>query len=197
MTPGRLLVGLLVLALLGGCVQQPRQVPTDWQTHLTAVSAQTHWDLQGKIGLRAPGRSGSAFLSWNQTPENYRLVLSGALGLGRLVLDGDASGVTWQDKDGTTRHHPDASVLIAKAWGWAVPVNALRYWVRGIPDPSLPVDDQVLEQGLSTRFRQSGWTVAPENYSDVGGISLPGRVRLNGETAAITVSISRWTLPPA
>ena len=94
MTPGRLLVGLLVLALLGGCVQQPRQVPTDWQTHLTAVSAQTHWDLQGKIGLRAPGRSGSAFLSWNQTPENYRLVLSGALGLGRLVLDGTANGGT-------------------------------------------------------------------------------------------------------
>ena len=61
MTPGRLLGGLLVLALLGGCVQQPRQAPADWQTHLNAVSAQTRWDLQGKIGLRAPGRAGSAF----------------------------------------------------------------------------------------------------------------------------------------
>jgi outer membrane lipoprotein LolB len=192
-----LLAGIAVLMLLAGCAQQPSMEPADWTAHRDAVAARASWDLQGKIGLRAPGRSGSAFLSWNQQSGNYRLVLSGALGLGRLVLQGDASGVSWQGKDGKTRHHPDPSVLIAEAWGWTVPINALRFWVRGIPDPSLPVEDQVLEHGLATRFRQSGWTVTPQNYTDASGISLPGRVRLEGESAALTVSISRWTFPPA
>ena len=192
-----LLAGLALLALLGGCAQQPVKEPADWAAHRDAVSALASWDLQGKIGLRSPGHSGSAFLSWNQQSDTYKLVLSGALGLGRLVLEGDATGVSWQGKDGKTRHHPDASVMIAEAWGWTVPVNALRFWVRGIPDPSLPVEDQVLEQGLATRFRQSGWTVTPENYRDAAGISLPGRVRLQGQGAALTVSISRWTFPPA
>lgn len=194
---GRLLAGLALLAFLGGCAQQPSREPADWTVHRDAVTARAAWDLQGKIGLRSPKHSGSAFLSWNQQPERYRLVLSGALGLGRLVLEGDATGVSWQGKDGKTRHHPDPAVMIAEAWGWTVPVNALRFWVRGIPDPSLPVENQVLEQGLAKRFRQSGWTVMPENYTDAAGLSLPGRVRLQGEGAALTVSISRWTFPPA
>lgn len=193
----RLLAGLAVLALLAGCVQQPAKEPEDWTQHREAVASLGNWDLQGKIGLRSPKQSGSAFLSWSQQHDSYRLVLSGALGLGRLALEGDASGVTWQGKDGKTRHHPDPSVMIAEAWGWTVPVNALRFWVRGIPDPSLPVEEQVLEHGLATRFRQSGWTVTPEIYRDASGISLPGRVRLQGEGAALTVSISRWTFPPS
>jgi outer membrane lipoprotein LolB len=193
----RLLAALALLMLIGGCAQQAVMEPPDWAAHRDAVSARATWDLQGKIGLRSPGRSGSAFLSWNQQGENYRMVLSGALGLGRLVLEGDASGVRWQGKDGKQRHHADPAVMIAEVWGWTVPVNALRFWVRGIPDPSLPVEDQVLEQGLATHFRQSGWTVTPENYSDTSGISLPGRVRLQGESAALTVSISRWAIPPA
>jgi outer membrane lipoprotein LolB len=195
--PVKLLAALALVVLIGGCAQQPARETADWTAHQDAVSARATWDLQGKIGLRSPGRSGSAFLSWNQQGESYRLVLSGALGLGRLVLEGDASGVSWQGKDGKPRHHPDPAVMIAEAWGWTVPVNALRYWVRGIPDPSLPVEEQVLEQGLATRFRQSGWTVMPENYSDTSGISLPGRVRLQGGSAALTVSISRWAIPPA
>lgn len=194
---GRLLAAMALLVLLGGCAQRPVMEPSDWTTHRNAVIARAAWDLQGKIGLRSPEHSGSAFLSWSQQPGTYRLVLSGALGLGRLVLEGDSTGVTWQGKDGRTRHHPDPSVLIAEAWGWTVPVNSLRFWVRGIPDPSLPVEEQELERGLAKRFRQSGWTVVPENYGEATGLSLPGRVRLQGEDAALTVSISRWTFPPA
>jgi outer membrane lipoprotein LolB len=194
---GGLPLALALLVLLGGCVQQPRVEPPDWTAHREAVSARGVWDLQGKIGLRSPGRAGSAFLSWNQQSDNYRLVLSGALGLGRLVLEGDASGVSWQGKDGKRRHHPDPAAMIAEAWGWTVPVNALRFWIRGIPDPSLPVEDQVLHEGLATRFRQSGWIVMPQNYSDASGLRLPSRVRLEHDAAALTVSISRWTFPPA
>lgn len=186
-----LLLGLLALATTG-CVQELARAPGDWRTHVAELRAQERWQLQGKIGVRAERQGGSAFLSWRQQAGDYRLVLSGALGLGKLVLNGDASGVRWTDEDGTPRHHPDPEHLIAEAWGWRVPVAALQYWVRGIPSPASGFEDARFENGLPVHFRQAGWVVEPAAYRLVDGFALPTRVRVSDGEAVLTVSINRW-----
>lgn len=192
------LLGLCALLLLAGCAPQPRPapLPADWQAHAAAVGARQAWQLQGKIGVRAASGSGSAFLTWKQQAESYRLVLSGALGMGKLVLTGDAHGVAWNDSRGRTGQHADPEALVAEIWGWQLPVPALKYWIRGIPRPGHPVADAEFAGAEITRFRQSGWLVEPGAYRDVDGLALPTRLRLEGEGAILTLLINRWG-PPA
>jgi len=191
------LLGLCALLALAGCAPQPRraELPADWQEHAAAVSARSAWGLQGKIGLRAASGSGSAFLTWTQEAERYRLVLSGALGMGKLVLTGDADGVAWNDSRGRTGRHADPDALVAAIWGWRLPVAALKYWIRGIPQPDRPVEDAEFAGPELTRFRQSGWLVEPAAYREVDGIALPTRLRLEGEGAVLTVLVNRWGEP--
>src|SRR5262245_53704205 len=89
------LLPLLCAVLLASCVRQTARVPPAWESHAHDLAARENWDLQGKIGVRAAKDSGSAMLSWRQREHDYRLVLSGALGLGKLVLEGDENGVSW------------------------------------------------------------------------------------------------------
>jgi outer membrane lipoprotein LolB len=189
----RLSAALLVLGLLAACSHAPR-LPLDWQDHAAAVRGRTGWDLQGKIGLRSSAQNGSALLSWRQREAEYRVVLSGALGLGKLVLNGGPGGVTWTGRDGGTRAHPDPAALIRELWGWEVPVASLAWWVRGLPDPAHRLAEPRFENGLATRFEQAGWVIEPQAYRTVEGIELPTRVRLQGEGAVLTVSVSRWSL---
>lgn len=194
MRPARGLLALLLAVLLSACAQQPR-APVEWTRQAEAIGRQERWELDGKIGLRAPDKAGSAFLGWKQDGAHYRLLLSGALGLGRLALDGDARGVSWV-RDGRRGRHEDPEALIGEVWGWRVPITALQFWVRGIPDPALPVESPRFEQGILMRFRQSGWTVEPSAHRSVGDLLLPHRVRLEGEAgASLTIAVSRWTLP--
>lgn len=183
---------LALTVLLDGCAMMPAPQVADWQAQIDAVEARRHWELQGKIGLRSASEAGSAFLSWSQQGEQYRMVFSGALGLGKLVLNGDGSGVSWVGRDGRTGRHADPEALISELWGWRVPVAALKYWVRGVPDPRLPVSDVRFVEGAVSSFRQAEWTVAPEGFRDVDGLVLPSRVRVDGGDARLTVSISRW-----
>jgi outer membrane lipoprotein LolB len=182
----------LCMLLIVSCARQPLRAPTEWSAHLAEVASRSNWQLQGKIGLRAESRAGSAFLSWRQQHSDYRLVLSGALGLGKLVINGNPGGVSWVDSSGRERHFDDPQALIAEAWGWQVPVASLQYWVRGIPDPSSETTNDQFENGLATRFRQAGWTILPGAYEEVDGIEMPTRVRLESSSAILTVSISRW-----
>lgn len=192
---GRGLAVLTLAALLSACAQQP-STPVEWRQQAEAIGRQQQWELEGKIGLRAPDKAGSAFLGWKQDGGHYRLLLSGALGLGRLALDGDAKGVSWV-RDGRRGRHEDPEALVGEVWGWRVPIAALQFWVRGIPDPALPVESQGFEQGVLTRFRQSGWTIEPSAHRSVGDLLLPHRVRLEGGAgASLTIAVSRWTLPP-
>lgn len=189
---------VLLALLLAGCALEPRApaLPGDWSAHAAAVGARTNWDLQGKVGVRAGTGSGSAFLSWKQHADAYRVVLSGALGMGKLVLDGDASGVAWNDSRGRSGRHPDPDALVAEIWGWRLPVAALQYWIRGIPRPGEAFDSAEFVNAQAHRFRQSGWLVEPAEYREVDGITLPTRLRLETEGAVLTVLVSRWSAPP-
>jgi outer membrane lipoprotein LolB len=190
--PARWLQLLALVVLLGGCAATRPPHSVEWEAQIAAVEARTAWELQGKIGLRSANEAGSAFLSWWQQGEQYRMVFSGALGLGKLVLNGDGSGVTWVGRDGRTGRHADPEALIAELWGWRVPVAALKYWVRGVPDPRLPMSEVRFAEGRVQSFRQAEWTVAPEGFRAVDGVPLPSRVRIDGDDARLTVSISRW-----
>lgn len=193
----RVSIVLAGLLLLAACAPSGKQTATSpLQQRIAAAVAETRWELQGKIGVRAAGKAGSAFLNWRQRDDDYRLVLNGALGLGRLTIEGDNAGVTVTDARGNRVQRSDPDALLAELWGWPVPVRALRFWVRGVPDPARPW--QALEPGPAgeERFAQDGWEIEASGFGVTQAPALPQRVRASGHDAQITLVVSRREAAP-
>ena len=186
----------VVTLALAGCGLTPRAPapPADRDRHAAALAARENWTLSGKIGVRAPAGSGAATLDWSQHGESWRLVLGGALGMGRLVLDGDPGGVAWRDARGRAGRHADPDALVAELWGWPLPVAALRYWVRGIPQPGVAVEQPEFAPAGPSRFAQAGWHIEASEHRTVDGLAVPTRLRVSGYGAVLTLVVRAWTL---
>lgn len=190
-------IAFLLLAL-AGCSTAPRtpDAARDWEQAAAALVALQHWSLNGKIGFRAASGNGAATLDWTQDGDAWHLVLGGTLGMGRLLLDGTSGGVSWRDARGNAGTHDDPDALVEALWGWPLPVEALRYWVRGIPQPGVDVEDAARSDGALTHFSQSGWKIEALERRDVDGLALPTRVRVTGHGAVLTLAIRHWDLAP-
>ena len=189
---------LLWLLVLAGCVPMARTppAPADWQHHVASIAARDAWRLSGKIGLRGAAKNGSAFLNWEQQGNRFRLVMSGALGIGRLVLNGDAEGISWTDQRGGGGQHANPDALVEQMWGWHIPVRALRYWARGIPQPDTRVKQLRIVDGTAESFTQSGWQLRYDRYRSEAGLMLPGRLRMDRDGVALTLVIASWGSSP-
>jgi outer membrane lipoprotein LolB len=73
--------------------------------------------------------------------------------------------------------------------GWHLPLSHARYWVRGVPDPSLHWQALMDEQG----FSQAGWKVEYDRYTRAGTLVLPEKIRLTRPDLRITLVVNHWT----
>ena len=195
--PGLLLLLLLVSACATtgpGAIDSP-----DWQAHSARLQALQQWRASGKLALRDPERAESAILDWHQDGAQTRVHLRGPLGVGatRIVSDGRQLEI---QRDGEVRVIDISSRdQVRLHTGWDLPLGALPYWLRGLPDPSLEVEALQLDAAgtLPRELSQAGWRVSYEDFADAGGLPLPSRLRIeNGATRAIVV-IRRWRTGPA
>ena len=78
-----------LIALLAGCAGltsrealEGQGDPAQWRAHKQQITQLDGWQINGKIGIRAPQDSGSATLFWLQRQDYYDIRLSGPLGGG-------------------------------------------------------------------------------------------------------------------
>lgn len=141
--------------ILSGCQQytQP-QAPNIAQI----PEAAKNFNLQGKIGVRTPGQSGSAFFTWVQQQDEFDIELSGILGVGKTQISGQPGNVTLNSaKTGLiTADTPEE--LLERATGWQAPITHLVDWVQAKPATMLAKISKD-EQNRPIQFLEDGWTV--------------------------------------
>ena len=83
------------IALLAGCAGigaresvEGQGNPAQWREHKQQLSGLDGWQIDGKVGIRAPKDSGSGTLFWLQRQDYYDIRLSGPLGRGAARLTG-------------------------------------------------------------------------------------------------------------
>ena len=196
--PAALLASLLTLT---GCATQPELLPLEaadgdsWALRQGALQEIRNWSLGGRVAVSAEGEGWYAGLDWRQAGSSYHLELRGPLGHGRLWIDGDEQGVTAVAGDGTVHEGATAEQLLANAYGWRLPLSGLRYWVRGLPDPALAVDEISFDSlGRLGRLRQAGWRISYPNYQDLPGIDLPRTITVEGHGLSLKLVVDRWQL---
>ena len=196
MSPGRALALVtLPLLILAGCAPQPLRPVDSWEEHLARVAALETWYLSGQLGVRLPDNSGSARLRWQQTQDDFRIDLSGPFGQGRTLIQGRPGAVTLQQGGEEPLQASSAEELLWLATEWQVPVEELRYWVRGIPSPEQPIQQlKRNREGLLAELQQGGWHLQYSNYTLVDNRwHLPRRIVAQHEDARLTLVIHTWS----
>ncbi len=155
-----------------------------------------NWDLSGRLGYRAGNDGGSASIDWQQREQQGQLHFSGPLGIG-------SAQILWRPgyaelDNGKERIVATGSTELAwRLTGLMLPVEALQYWVRGLPAPALPAQPGFDELGQLTTLEQAGWTLQFDRYAPVDGLQLPFRIRArSGEDQRFTLVIKDWQPQP-
>ena len=159
-----LLFGLLFtlpLGLLTGCQHTVKpNAPSTSNVVKTPIAFPTEFQLTGKIGVRTPQQSGSAFYAWAQQDQRFAIELSGALGIGQTRIEGGNGKFSLDNSNTGYLEADSAEALLQRATGWQAPISQLPRWVMGVaiaPDSPATYDSQkrlatLTEQGWQVRF---------------------------------------------
>lgn len=184
---------MISLVSLGMLFQSPLVAATSQKgTAKNPVSQFTSWKLSGAMAAKKGKKGWTAVLVWNQQGKNhYQIRLIGPLGGGNILIERNNNRIVYHEgaKHVTSRQ---ADELFQRQTGIRLPVDALYYWVRGIPSPgrvTRVVDDG---EGHLIQLRQLGYQLDFSRYVRVGGVDLPGKINLQGHDMSMKLVIKHW-----
>ena len=194
---------IVAVLILGGCAMLPQQQPAKnpdfdpsrQQIRQAPLRALDTWKLKGRIALYNEVEAWNADLRWNQRGEHYEIRLVGPFGQGRIRVNGDAHGVVMQTSD-RRYFDQDPDALFNRRLGWNIPINGLKWWIRGLPAEGLSMDAEPAwdNQGRLARLRQDGWDIRFKRYAAVGALELPGKVFWENTQWNVRLVIQDWRI---
>lgn len=187
------------IALLAGCAGltsreslQGQGNPEQWRAHKEQLSSLDGWQINGKVGIRAPKDSGSGTLFWLQRQDYYDIRLSGPLGRGAARLTGRPGAVSLEVANQGRFQAADPETLLEAQLGWKLPVSHLVWWVRGLPAPDTKSRLTLDGDSRLASLEQDGWQVEYLSYVEQNGYWLPERVKLHGRDLDVTLVVKDW-----
>lgn len=178
-------------ALLSACATlpdhaaMPRALPSNWDDRRGELQALTRFDLQGRLAVASGEQGFSAALRWSQRSDRAHLEVDGPLGVGGLRVDLERGRL------------PDEAVRaeLEQRLGFALPLESLRYWMLGVPDPARAAEERRdADSPTLAALTQDGWTVLYTRYARVadGDYELPQRIEVTRESVRVRLLIERW-----
>ena len=155
------------------------------------VERKNEFNLQGKIGIRTPQQSGSAFFTWLQQEQNFDIELSGILGVGKTQIQGRPGQVTLNSAKTGLITAATPEELLQQATGWQAPITHLVSWMQARP-ATLQASIKKDSLGRNQQINEDDWTVEL-SYSD-NEQQLPNKLILvqpleDGKQNRITIII--------
>jgi len=192
-----------VSLVVTGCTLTP-DVPVDqtlaqsaWLDRQPSLEQITQWRIDGRIAILQGEDFYAVSLHWRQKQADFDIDLSGPMGSGHFKLKGQQNGrVSLRDSEQNqyTANNPEA--LIYQHTGMQIPVNGMFYWVRGLPDPSMPQHDSIIFDALGhiQTLTQDGWTVEFSEYANFAAHQLPEKLVMRNNDVEIKLIVHRWKL---
>ncbi len=187
------MLGLLVLA---GCAATRPAVdlpPIDtWDQRMDVLGGVEAWEFRGRVAVKAADDGFNAKFGWEQDEDTFSATVSGPLGMGTVRVAGNGRTVVLTDKDGVRTELEDAELELRWRYGWTIPVESLRYWALGIPDPDVPAVTEFNDDGQLARLEQGGWVVEISRYREGGGQQMPRILTATNHDTRVRMVIDRW-----
>ncbi|HEX4050066.1 MAG TPA: lipoprotein insertase outer membrane protein LolB [Steroidobacteraceae bacterium] len=196
-----LLAGALAAALLlSDCATHPSVVsvppPQSWaQRQPLLLAAANHFTLSGRLAASHANQGISAGVHWQQQGADAQLSLSGPLGFGGARVSISAESISIRTNDGRELAGDAAVRELTRLLGFEPPLQSLRFWVLGVPDPTGgPATPMLDDQQRLSHLSQDGWSIAYEVYVPVLRQWLPRRLSITREDLRLRLVIDDWQL---
>lgn len=193
----------LLLLLLSACAPLQKQAghtiqftPPSWSAHQNEMASIDKWQIKGKLAYRNNTDSGSAWFDWTQHGDKFTIYLSGPFGVGTVQISGNAQAITLSQpgKADISSHSP--STLTQRLFGWQLPVEQMRFWVRGIPaSSSSGVIKTFNEANMLGSLREDDWQLTISRYQAGPHGQLPGKIKGRSDKLAFTLLLKEWSFP--
>lgn len=196
---------LVLLLALAGCssTQKKSEVPAPapkagaqektWRSRQAQLAAAPNWQAEGRMAATRGEKGGNASFVWQQRGEGYKIKLYGPFGSGAVHITGNSKYAEVQESSGKITKAKSPEALLHKIAGWQVPIEGLRYWLRGMPSPDNKNFIQKMDaQGQLTYLQQDGWQVRYEDYTAQGSLPLPSKLHLQNNDVRVKMIINNW-----
>jgi len=194
---------LIILFSLSACATvEKHPLPPDseisklaaWELHRAGLETLRTWSLKGRVAGKSYDEGFRAGVRWRQHPDNFDIDLLGPLGRKVAVINGTDGGVQLSTSKGESYSAEDPEILMQELFGYSLPVEGLRYWMRGIPDPELVYASLELDGfGRLKQLNQAGWLIDYQRYHN-GTPALPAFIKISNPTLNANIVIDKWTL---
>jgi outer membrane lipoprotein LolB len=187
----RVLLLLVCSTVLAACVttrRAPAPPATGWEQRVADLQALSSWRLDGRAAVAAGTQGWQASLNWRETGAWAEVHLSGPLGVGSTVLKRGPDGLSLNGAP------PSEAVLaqLQERLGFELPIDHLRYWLLGVPDPSAAFELKRNDQDRASLLTQDDWTVDYDRYMPVNADVLPAHLVLSRANVRVRIVVDRW-----
>jgi outer membrane lipoprotein LolB len=188
---------LVCAALLAGCatlhreVRPPAAALAPWDEHVAALARAESWRLDGRAAVALGQQGWQASLDWQQSGNLSELHLAGPFGIGALAITMTPAGLSLNGAPPS----PDVTGKLEGRLGFELPLDNLRFWLLGIPNPDTPFDLTRNAQDRAQHLSQAGWSIDYDQYRPDNGDLLPVRIVLSRSDARVRIAVDRWQMP--
>jgi outer membrane lipoprotein LolB len=179
-------------AVLGACVtaHRPAAPAVGWGQRAADLQRLQDWQLDGRAAVAVGNQGWQATLHWTEHADAAELRLAGPFGVGAMVLKQTPEGVSL---NGST--HADTLTQVQDTLGFELPIEHLRYWLLGVPDPAGAFDLTRNGQDRASTLTQDGWRIDYDRYMPVGGDALPSLLVLTRDAVRVRIAVDHWVHP--
>jgi outer membrane lipoprotein LolB len=192
------LVIVLALAAMAACTTVPESRPTDqsWNERQQQLSRIAYWSMRGRLAVNNGVEAWNLNVSWRQRDGDYQIELHGPFGAGKVLLKGNPQGVVLRNSDDQTYYATEPETLLYAQTGVTMPVDGLRYWILGLPQPGADSKPQLDEHGRVKQLHQAAWEVDFRHYVTVNGVELPRKIFITkpGKDIDVRLVVDQWQL---
>jgi outer membrane lipoprotein LolB len=159
-----------------------------WDRRSAELQHADAWQLAGRAAVAVGAQGWQASLNWQQRGDEAEVHLAGPLGVGALVLKETPAGLSLNGSP------PGDAVQsqLQERLGFELPLNKLRYWLLGVPDPGSAFELTRNDRDRASQLIQAEWTMTYDKYTAVGGDWLPARLVLVRDAVRVRIAVDHW-----
>ena len=193
----RKLLWATIVVMLASCRTAPVRhdvagPATAWEVRRPQLQARDQFVLKGRVAVATDSDGFNARLRWTQAGKQTHMSLDGPLGAGGVQVTSDGSAVSIVTSRGDRLDNDAARAELASRLGFDPPIDNLRYWVLGVPEPSHPAQESLDSQQRLATLEQDGWQILYTDYMSVGGEWLPSKLTLLRQGVRVRLVVDGW-----